>query len=188
MVYLKIRSTHPLVHPPCQTHPNWIRLVTDPINPPIQISICPHYIPVNPYFPFRVSHEFPLSLNFSGILCKNHQDPIKSAHNQFPINFPSIPISPRYLKDDFLLLVAALGVAPAGGPAAAQRADAPQRCGAATALHGALRRGAGAGRNVKDGFLGGQKGIEIGVTMVLGMGYSIYIQNSERCEWCHIFI
>ena len=98
MVYLKIRSTHPLVHPPCQTHPNWIRLVTDPINPPIQISICPHYIPVNPYFPFRVSHEFPLSLNFSGILCKNHQDPIKSAHNQFPINFPSIshqfPLAP----------------------------------------------------------------------------------------------
>jgi hypothetical protein len=93
------------------------------------------------------------------------------------INFPSIS---RYLKDDFLLLVAALGVAPAGGPAAAQRGDAPQRCGAATALPGALRRGAGAGRNVKDGFLGGKMGIEIGVTMVLGMGYSIYIYKTVK--------
>ena len=32
---------------------------------------------------------------------------------------------------------------------------------------------------MKDGFLGGQKGIEIGVTMVLGMGYSIYIYTKQ---------
>ena len=61
----------------------------------------------------------------------------------FPMFFHPLPES-HYLQDDFLLLVAALGVAAAGGPAAAQRHAAPQRPSAARPCPGAVRRGAGA--------------------------------------------